>query len=170
MRKAWLLLFGLAVLAAACSGTAAPSDAELNNWAAEVCVIHHEVATALSDATSVEGDPATLAASERLTRAERIGEASIQAFETAATSLRRIDDRGQLKTASEARARYYDARAEAWQTALDGFAANADQPDFDAANAGLESAASDADAKWKASLNGLDPFVRFAALKAAACT
>ncbi len=158
------------MLASACSGAAAPSDADLDSWAAEVCVIHHEVAGALATATTAEGDPAAMVASERLARAERIGDASIEAFAIAATALRRIDAGGQLETATEARARYFDARAKAWQEALDGFAASADPPDFDAANAVLAAAADEADADWKRSLDGLDPFVRFAALKAADCT
>jgi hypothetical protein len=49
------------------------------------------------------------------------------------------------------------------------FEEDADDPDFDAGNDILVETGDRADAEWRGALDGLDPYVRYAALAGAEC-
>jgi hypothetical protein len=151
-------------------GEEAPSDEAIVVWAGEYCEVHRELAAEVAAIGEGEGDPSAMMAGERLARAERIGGASIEAYTSVARELRGLGGQGQLGHAAEARARYYEARASAWQAALALFAESPRSPDFDAGNAILASVEEQADAAWRSSLNGLDPYVRLAAISGAECS
>ena len=154
---------------AACAGDTATPDEAVEAWAVDYCGIHRGLATTLAALDEGDVDPSAMVTGERLARAERIGRDSIVAYREVAAELRRLEGSGQLGEAAEARAGYYEARAAGWDAALAVFEESPGDPDFDAGNALLSSTTAAADDKWRGELDGLDAYVRLAALKGAEC-
>ena len=154
---------------AACAGDTATPDEAVEAWAVDYCGIHRGLATTLAALDEGDVDPSAMVTGERLARAERIGRDSIVAYREVAAELRRLEGSGQLGEAAEARAGYYEARAAGWDAALAVFEESPGDPDFDAGNALLSATTTAADDKWRGELDGLDPYVRLAALKGAEC-
>lgn len=153
---------------AACSPAGVDRQA-LVDWADGYCQIHRDLNTALTNLTQEEADPGTLEPDERLARARRVGAGSISLHAEAALRLLLLPGDGDLRAAAVARARFFEARAVAWEEALRLLTQAAEQPDFAMANDTLESRTAEAEMQWRETLRDLDAEVEFAAVARARC-